>query len=221
MAEDLSAPGAPTAETARLEAFSDGVFAVAITLLALELKVPAVTALHGGHHLAAALLDEWPMYLAYALSFLSILIVWVNHHHLFLLIRRTDHGFLLLNGFLLMVVTSIPFATQLLATYLATPDQRVAEVVYSGMYLLVATTYSVMWRYAAHGKRLIDAGMDARTVQRITGQFRFGPVVYLLAFGLAFLSAQASLVLCAAIAIFFALPIAVTRALAPVDRSSE
>ena len=221
MTEDLPASGSPTVETARLEAFSDGVFAVAITLLAIELKVPLPGDSHGGHGLAAALLDEWPVYLAYALSFLSILIVWVNHHHLFLLIRRTDHVFLLLNGFLLMVVTAIPFATQLLATYLATPDNRVAEVVYSGAYLLVATTFYALWGYASHGKRLIDPGMDTRVRRRISGQFRMGPIAYLLAFSLAFFSAQASLVLCAALAVFFALPITVTRALAPADHAVE
>jgi len=91
------------AETGRLEAFSDGVFSVAITLLVLGLTVPRIADLHPGHRLAAALLDQWPSYLAYALSFLNVLIMWVNHHALFRIIRRTDHLFLLLNGLLLLM----------------------------------------------------------------------------------------------------------------------
>jgi uncharacterized membrane protein len=192
-------------ETARLEAFSDGVFAVAITLLALNLTVPSLKEVQG-HGLIAKLLDQWPTYLAYALSFLTILVMWINHHNLFRLIGKTDHVFLLLNGLLLMVVTSIPFATALLATYLVQPDKRVAVVVYSGVSLLMAVTYYSMWQYASHGRPLLDAKADARLVQGKTKQFRFGPAMYLTAFILAFVSAEASVALCILLAIFFALP---------------
>src|SRR5262245_12641783 len=100
-----------TTETARLEAFSDGVFAVAITLLALDLGVPGAGDLTRYHGLAGALGNNWPHYLAFALSFLTILIMWVNHHSIFRFIRRSDHSFLLLNGLLLMVITTVPFGT--------------------------------------------------------------------------------------------------------------
>jgi uncharacterized membrane protein len=192
-------------ETARLEAFSDGVFAVAITLLALNLSVPTLREVQG-HGLIAKLLDQWPTYLAYALSFLTILIMWINHHNLFRLIGKTDHLFLMLNGLLLMIVTSIPFATALLATYLVQPDKRVAVVVYSGVSLLMAVTYYSMWQYASRDGRLLDSKADARLVQGKTKQFRFGPAMYLVAFLLAFVSAEASVALCIVLAIFFALP---------------
>jgi uncharacterized membrane protein len=198
-------------ETTRLEAFSDGVFAVAITLLALNLAVPQVSELRPGHTLTTALLDQWPIYLAYSLSFLSILIMWINHHQLFRLIKRTDHLFLMLNGFLLMVVTVMPFATNLLSTYLEQPDKRVAIVIYSGLSLAMATTFNRMWSYASRDGRLLDAAADAQAVQDKTNQFRYGPAIYTVAFVLAFFSPDLSLAMCILLAVFFAFPSSVTQ----------
>ncbi len=207
------APQLPQTETNRLEAFSDGVFAVAITLLVLNLAVPSSRDIQPGT-LAAALGKQWPVYLAYALSFLTILIMWLNHHTLFQLIRRADDIFLLLNGLLLMVITAIPFATNLLATYLLQPeDKKVALAVYSGASLVMATIYNRMWAYASRHGRLLDPKADQRLVRGITRQYRVGPFLYLIAFGADVLSAEVSLALCIALAIFFALPSAVTRAI--------
>ena len=193
-------------ETTRQEALSDGVFAVAITLLAFELTVPAAKTLGPHRDLASALRDQWPEYLAYGLSFATILIMWVNHHNLFRIIKRTDHLFLILNGLLLMVITAIPFATSLLATYIERPDRNAAQVVYSGLSLVMALTYFVMWHYAAWDLRLLDKKMDRRLVDTISTQFAFGPPCYIAAFVLAFISAQASLALCIVLAVFFGLP---------------
>ncbi len=205
------APQLPQTETNRLEAFSDGVFAVAITLLVLNLTVPSPHDNRG--MLVAALGKQWPTYLAYALSFLTILIMWLNHHTLFQLIRRADDIFLLLNGLLLMVITAIPFATNLLATYLLESDKKVALAVYSGASLVMATIYNRMWAYASRHGRLLDPKADERLVRGITRQYRVGPFLYVIAFGAAFLSAEVSLAICIALAIFFALPNAVTRAI--------
>jgi uncharacterized membrane protein len=210
-----------TTETARLEAFSDGVFAVAITLLALDLGVPAADSLkHYNNHLAGALLHNWPHYLAYLLSFLTILIMWVNHHSIFRFIRRSDHRFLLLNGLLLMVITTIPFATGLLAEYLqdylqnhGPENWRVAQVVYSGISLMMALVYNYMWRYASTRGRLLDPEANQQLVQSVTKQFRFGPALYLIVFVLAFFSPVVSLALCILLALFYALPSTITRAL--------
>src|SRR5579863_1707260 len=110
-------------ETGRLEAFSDGVFAIAITLLVLELKVP-----HAGADgkisasaLGASLLHEWPSYLALVTSFFTVLIMWVHHHILFKLVRKADAKLLFANGFLLLLVSVVPFPTAVVAEYLATP----------------------------------------------------------------------------------------------------
>lgn len=208
------------ADTARMEAFSDGVFAVAITLLALDLHVPAPDTLPLGldklpHGLVHALLTQWPVYLAYGLSFLTILIMWINHHNLFRLIRRTDHLFLLLNGLLLLSVTTVPFATSLLATYLRQPDKRVAQVVYSAVSLAMATAFNRMWAYASRDRRLLGPDADERMVRGVTQAYLFGPLIYSVTVVLAFLSAEASLALCILLALFFALPRWVGRGGAP------
>ena len=107
-----------SSETARIEAFSDGVFAIAITLLVLDLKVPRD--LPDGRTLAGALLAQWPAYMAFASSFMTILIMWVNHHRIFTLVGRSDSRLLFFNGLLLMGVTVVPFPTALVAEYFAT-----------------------------------------------------------------------------------------------------
>ncbi|HEY7295511.1 MAG TPA: TMEM175 family protein, partial [Dehalococcoidia bacterium] len=129
-------------ETARLEAFSDGVFAIAITLLVLDLKVPPAG--EGAKRLGPALLDEWPAYLAYLGSFLSILIMWVNHHQQFRHIAHVDHGLLLLNGLLLMAVTVVPFPTSVLSEHIAHRDERAAAVFYSGTFLVTALLWNAV-----------------------------------------------------------------------------
>jgi TMEM175 potassium channel family protein len=199
-------PAPAEKETGRLEAFSDGVLAVAITLLALDISVPHQEAGHPWHGLLRALADQWPVYLAYLLSFLTILVMWVNHHNMFKLIERADHLFLLLNGTLLLLITLVPFATSLLADYIEQPDKKTAQVVYAGIFLLMALVFNAMWRYASHGGRLLASSADQKKVQAITKQYSFGPLLYFASFVLAFVSAEVSLAMCIALAIFFAVP---------------
>src|ERR1700694_891671 len=121
-------------ETGRVEAFSDGVFAVAITLLILNIKIPGIdlpsSKLPNDRDLWQALRDEWPMLAAYATSFLTIGIMWLNHHRLYVQIKRTNTVLLLINLLLLLVIVFIPFPTALLAEYLVRPDLHTAAIVY-------------------------------------------------------------------------------------------
>lgn len=192
-------------ETGRLEAFSDGVFGIAMTLLVLDIKVPRPADLTG-FGLGEALLRQWPAYCSYVLSFLTILIMWTNHHKLFRLIRKTDHAFLMINGILLMFVTLVPFPTALLAAHLGQPGQQTAAAVYAGEYVMIAFWFTVLWRYASQHERLLARDYDRAAAAGISAQYRFGPLMYLAALGLAFLNAAASVLVCAALAIFFALP---------------
>jgi uncharacterized membrane protein len=109
-------------DTGRIEAFSDGVFAIAITLLVLEVRVPHLKDAPIGTTLLGALIEQWPSYLGYAMSFLIIGIIWANHHNRFKYIKRSDHILLTLNTFFLMCVSFIPFPTALLAEYIREPD---------------------------------------------------------------------------------------------------
>ena len=125
-------------ETGRIEAFSDGVFAIAATLLVLEIHVPLAAngdALSTVTELWNDLLHQWPHYLAYFMGFSTIVIMWINHHNLFRLIRRSTHGLLLWNSLLLLVISLVPFPTALLADYLSpleTDKARLVLVIYSG-----------------------------------------------------------------------------------------
>lgn len=193
--------------TARLEAFSDGVFAVAITLLVLDLKVPPRGSLTVESDLIHTLLDAWPSWFAFGTSFLSILIVWINHHNIFKVIHHTDQTFLLLNGLLLFTVTVIPFATSLLGEYIEHPQQRTATVIYVGSFLFMAIAFQLVWRRAIGGNRLLHQNADAFGVYRTTRTFYFGLATYVFLFILAFISPIVSLVLSFALSLFFALPI--------------
>jgi len=112
----------------RVEAFSDGVFAIAITLLILEIRVP-----HVDHGLWNGLLALWPSYVAFLLSFVVILIMWVNHHELLRMVDGISYPFLFANGLLLLTITFVPFPTAVLAAHLGTPEARTAVTFYCGM----------------------------------------------------------------------------------------
>jgi uncharacterized membrane protein len=191
-------------ETQRLEAFSDGVYAIAITLLVLELKVPR--ALPPGQSVAQALAAQWPVYIAFLVSFGTIGIMWLNHHRLFSMIHRTDNRLLLLNLLLLLMVTLVPFPTFLLAEYFVGDDGRTAAMLYSAHGFNLAVAYNVLWRHAAgNGGRLLDRTVDLKKVAGMTQQYRFGPLLYLISFGLAFWHVWASVLANGALAVFFAL----------------
>lgn len=191
-------------ETNRLEAFSDGVFAVAITLLILNIKIP--DQLMDDVSLGQKLLAEWPMFVAYGTSFVTIGIMWLNHHRLFMHIKRTNTTLLLLNLLLLMVIVFIPVPTALLAEYLARPDWHMAAIVYSGTCVVMACCFNLLWRYASHGNRLLASNADPRNVEAISRQYAFGPLLYIIVFGLSWLNTLLCVVCSLVLALFFALP---------------
>ena len=131
--------------------------------------------------------------------------MWVNHHRLFELIRRSDHWYLILNGLLLMGVTVIPFSTSLLAEYLGHPDAWLAAAVLSGGYFYIAVCFNALWHYAL-GKGLVGSEANPKMLATITRQYRFGPLYYVATFILAFVSVTASVVGVLMLAVFFALP---------------
>ena len=138
--------------TNRLESFSDGVIAVAITLLVLGIGVPGPgTTPH--HSLIWELGQRWPQYAAYVVSFLTIGIIWINHHAMINRVREVDHFMLILNLLLLMSIGLLPFATDLMATYLRHADGRsTAAAVYSGAFLLMSITFSLLNRHVLLAK---------------------------------------------------------------------
>jgi uncharacterized membrane protein len=178
-------------ETARVEAFSDGVLAIAITLLVLDIKVPVLAP---GQTLMVGLLRQWPQILGYAASFFVIGIYWANHHYMFNLIHRCDHWLLLLNLGFLLCIGSLPFPTALVSAYLQNPEaQRPAVFVYQGAILACAVFFNAIWRYASTAHRLIDSRLDPEFIDAVTRRYNLGVLTYVISVFAALWNVRAAL----------------------------
>ena len=191
-------------DTGRVEAFSDGVYAVAITLLVLNLVVPA----HAPGGLARALGDLWPAYVAYLGSFLFVGVSWVNHHNLFRRIRAVDAGFLWANMFLLLTIVPTPFPTAVLANALGAgnaADSRTAAALYGLALALHAVGWTVIFQYSSRHPRLLHRDSDAKFIRMDSIRAPFGLIVYGGAGALGyFVSPVIALAIFAALPIFYA-----------------
>lgn len=207
MARDSEVNVDEVVSTGRLEAFSDGVFAIAATLLVLDIVSPPDV---GNSRLLHALFSH-PLlseYAAFVVSFLIIGITWINHHSLFRQVARVDRRLMLLNLLLLLVISFLPFPTRVLAEYLTTggSNAHAAAFFYSLAMAIMAVLYAAIWWHAtANGGQLLKRPMDPAGVRRSRRQFSAGVLFYLPALGLAWLSAELTLALQAALAIYYAL----------------
>jgi uncharacterized membrane protein len=165
----------------RLEAFSDGVFAIAITLLVLEIRVPSPADLGSPARLTDALVALWPSYLGYVVSFVTVGIMWANHHNLFRYIGRVDHWLLLANLLLLLGVGFVPFPTALVAATLGGPSEQVGVVLYAATFVGIALAFNLLWYRARAGLGLLRPEADPAAVARITRSYRLGPPGYFVA----------------------------------------
>jgi len=184
--------------TARLETFSDGVFAIAATLLVLEFTVKRVH-----HDLGGQLLHLWPAYLAYVTSFVTIGIIWMNHHHTVSLLARTDRTMQFINILLLLTVAFLPFPTKLVAQDLHHGGETAAALVYTATLLLMAALHQVWWRYARQGRRLIADEVPDSTLAAVDRAYLAGVPAYGAAFVIAFFNPLAAVFLTFAIAAFY------------------
>jgi uncharacterized membrane protein len=180
-----------------METFSDGVFAIAATLLVLEIGIDRK------HGVAAGLTHIWPSYLAYATSFLTIGIIWMNHHHTVSLIDRVDRTFLFVNNLLLLVIAFLPFPTRLVAEHLHGSGARPATLAYVATFVVMAAMHQLFWQYARRGRRLIAAGVSDGALHSVDLAYLPGVPMYGLVLGLAFVSPLASVLATFAIAAFY------------------
>jgi uncharacterized membrane protein len=191
-------------DKSRAEAFSDGVIAVAITLLALDLAVPGP-----GHGPLAGLLGQkWPNYAAYAVSFLTIGIIWINHRAMFSRLRGVDHTVLVLNLVLLMAVVLLPFSTSLMASYLRSGQgQKLAAVVYGGSFVLMGMAFFGIQLYCmlARPNLLVD-GMTPERRRAVLYRNASGLIPYAIATAGALVTPYLTLAICALVAVYYALP---------------
>ena len=199
------APQRSVISTVRLETFCDAVIAIVITLLVLEIHVPVA---ESDSDLVTQLGHQWPSYFGFALSFVTIGIMWVNHHHMFHDIERVDHVFLILNLLLLLSLSFIPFSTAVLAQNLENADTRfVATLLYGGCFVATAILFNAVWNYAAIGRRLLRPDVSDTRIRRRTTRYLFGPVLYGATLPLGLVTPIAALTVYVVLALLYLLPI--------------
>lgn len=188
----------------RVEAFSDGVIAVAITLLILDIRVPEPDSADTlGHQLIAL----WPNVLAYVISFIAIGIIWINHHTMLRRLSGVDHSTLVLNLFLLLCIVTLPFSTSLLATYLADPQRgALAAMVYAGTFLITSTIFVMLQAHLLlRRQHLLRERQSSRRTRVLLARAALAPPVYLVAGSAGLLSPYLTLGICVALGIFYLL----------------
>jgi uncharacterized membrane protein len=190
----------------RLEAFSDGVFAIAITLLVLEIRVPPAQDLDTSAHLITALGALWPSYLGYAVSFATIGIMWANHHNLVRLVGSVSHGLILANLLLLGIVGFVPFPTALLAATLGTPAGQVGVLVYAGTFVAIAVAFNIVWDQVRRGRGVLRPDVAQRSIESITRSYRLGPPGFLVAFVAALINPALGMVVIIGLVALYMLP---------------
>ena len=186
----------------RLEAFSDGVFAIVITLLVIELRPPDISE---NESLAHALWELWPNYVAYLVSFAVIGVMWLNHHRIFVQVRMVDGGLLALNLNLLLWTALIPFPTAVVADYISEGgwNARTAMAFYSGVLVFDAIAFNLLYAWTLRDDRILGFHMSPEAIRAARRRFAFGIFVYLFALGLSFLAPWAALALHGVVALYY------------------
>jgi uncharacterized membrane protein len=181
-------------ETVRIEAFSDGIFCVAITLLAIEIGVEAKHT-SSNEDLLRSLLHLWPICLAYFISFVNVLLAWIGHHGLFKNLRNTDNSVMVTNGLLLMLVALVPFPTKTLGLFLQTGAFKTAVIFYTAYFVLISIAFRLLWWAASRKKDLLVHGITNATIRHITRNENLGLICNSVILAIAFVNPWAALVL--------------------------
>lgn len=192
-------------ETTRMEGFSDAVFAIAITLLVLDLHLPEENSIVDNAGIINYLKGQWPSFLAFSISFFSIFIMWVNHHKVFKQIYSRNTAITFANGLILFLVTAVSYPTALLARYISSPSANIAVAVYTGIFVLINLSYNLLWYIASRDKKLLRPDITDTAINTIRKNYLYGFPTYCLAFGLSFKFPIMALVICIILWIFWAL----------------
>jgi len=192
-------------ETTRIEGFSDGVFSIAVTLLVLDLHAPVNTTFKTCNEFLTFLKLQWPTYFAFTLSFLSIFILWVNHHKIFKQIYVRNTAITFANGLILFFVSTVSYPTALLSKYYNSPLENLVVAIYTGLFTLLNLSYIFLWYCATKNKNLLIPNITDATIKKISLNYLYGLPVYIIAFILSFIEPRISLILCGLLLIFWAL----------------
>jgi len=181
-------------ETIRIETFSDGVFCIAVTLLSIEIGVE-VTNNETNAGLVQALLSKWPIYVAYIISFVNVLLAWIGHHGLFKDLRKTDNLVMITNGMLLMLVALVPFPTKTLGLFLLTGALKTAVIFYTGYFVLISIAFRLLWFAASRSRDLLVYGVTENEIKRTTKNENIGLICNSVIMAIAFISPLTTLLL--------------------------
>ncbi|MDR6486598.1 putative membrane protein [Chryseobacterium vietnamense] len=192
-------------ETLRIEGFSDGVFAIAVTLLVLDLHFPEENSIQNGNDLLVFLKNQWPAFLAFILSFFSIFIMWVNHHKIFKQIYSRNSAIMFANGLILFLVSAVSYPTALLARYFDGEASSVVVALYTGIFVLINLAYNLLWFLATRNKKLLRPGITDTAIKKIHNNYLYGLPIYVMALILSFWIPALSLLIILGLWIFWAL----------------
>lgn len=197
--------------TGRLEAFSDGIFGIAATLLVIEIKIPPRMA--DSAQFVDALIRQWPAYMSYAASFIYLGIYWAHHLYIFRHFKRVDHVFLKLNILFLMMIAFIPFPTAVLGEHLHLNDerQRIATLVYIGTLIVTSALFLALWLYGTNKHRLVEESLPHDFIASTRQRYTAGPIAYIFCFFIALWYPTTSLVMVLLISFFYFLPFRMTQ----------
>ena len=190
-------------ETARIEAFSDAVFAIAITLLILDLHVPDKDIVTTNNSLARFLVTQWPSYAAFGLSFFSIFVIWVNHHKIFKQIYQRNTAVMFSNGAILFLITILSYPTALLAKFYNTESGSTVTAIYTGVFVLINLSFNWLWYVAGKNRSLLRPDITVKAVKQIRRNYLLGFPVYVVAFCFSFYWPTVALVICAVMWLFW------------------
>lgn len=191
----------------RMTFLSDGIFAITITLLVLEVKVPEIADNLVATELPKELLHLVPNFLSYIISFIVLGIYWIAHHNMFMYIKHHNHVMLWLNTLFMMCIASVPFPTALLGRY---PNQQISVVAYAGILALTGIVLNVIWWYATT-HRQVDEGVEPGFITFVHRYIRIAPLVYLISIGVSFISLMIAKLLFVFVAVFYIVPNAYHR----------
>lgn len=192
-------------ETVRIEGFSDAVFAIAITLLVLELRAPNTETVKNGTDLLTYLKSEWTTYLAFTLSFFSIFIMWVNHHKIFKQIYSRNNAIMYSNGLILFLVSAVSYPTGLLARFFNGEASNIAVAIYTGIFVLINLSYNLLWFLASKNRTLLRPEITDKAIKKIRNNYLYGLPTYVIAFSISFEFPAIALIINMILLIFWAI----------------
>lgn len=189
-------------ETLRIETFSDGVFCIAVTLLSLEVGVKLKEEV-SNKALTQALLEEWPIYLSYVISFVNVLLAWIGHHGLFKLFQKSDNAIMITNGLLLMLLALVPFPTKTLGKFLDTDAFKTAVIFYTGYFVLISMAFRLLWHAAMRKRENLVQEVTEKQVRLTTRNENLGLLCNSFIFAMAFINPWLALILSFAMWIYW------------------